>query len=137
MKNDFEKLYEAANITLRQTKVMRYPRQIQLSEEFMTALKKEVDKHTEVIDESQAPIRNFPDKFLKALKFELSEITEAKKAKIKQTDKEKPEQLKARPRQKWDIDPRTRVHQKGGKKARDQYDRNRDKKEWKKDADSS
>jgi hypothetical protein len=136
MKHDFEKLYEAANNTLKTTKVMRYPRQIQLSEEFMEALNKEVSRHVDVIDEAQGPIRHFPDKFLKALKFELSEITEAKKQKQKQQVKDMPEQLKARPRQKWDIDPRTRVHQKGGKTPRDQYDRKRDKREWKKEADS-
>jgi hypothetical protein len=79
MMDNFEKLYESANKTLRQTKIFRYPKQIQLSEEFIQALEKEVKAHTEILDEdNHQPIRNFSEKFLKALKFEVSELTRKK-----------------------------------------------------------
>ena len=120
MKNDFEQICEAVSTTLKQTKVLRYPRQIQLSKEFMSALAEEVKRHMKVLDESNEPIRDLPEKFLKALKFELVELTEKKDKKITQMD--------MRPRQKWNINPRTRVHQTGKKIG---YDRAKEKKDWK------
>ena len=101
MKNEYEKLCESVNNTLRQTKILRYPRQIQFSEEFTRALAKEVSRHMQSIDEANQPIRDLPEKFLKALRFELVELTESKKAK----------QKSLRPRQQWTINPVTRVHQ--------------------------
>jgi hypothetical protein len=118
---DFQKLYEAVNTTLRQTKILRYPKQIQFSEEFHKALTKEVARHMQILDESKEPIRDLPEKFLKALKFELTELTEKKT--------ELPNQLKAKPRQQWAIKPTERVHQAGKKPG---YDRNTAKREWKK-----
>lgn len=82
MNDNFQQLYEAVNNTLKQTKVIRYPKQIKLSEEFIKALEEEVSKHLNVLDESQGIIRNFPEKFLKALKFEIKEIAEAKKSEM-------------------------------------------------------
>ena len=69
---EYEKMCESI-LTLKTTLVSRYPKQIQLSEEFLTTLKKEINRFM-VIDESeQAPIQNFEDKFLKALRFEIVE----------------------------------------------------------------
>lgn len=121
MTNEFEQLYESLITTLKQTKIMRYPRQIQLSEEFLKALSKEVNKHMDILDESQQPIRDLPEKFLKALQFELKEITEGKN--------KNPNQLKYRPRQKWEINPRTRIHDKPG------YNRAEQNKKWKKETE--
>ena len=72
----------------------------------------------QILDESKQPIKDLPEKFLKALKFELIELSEGKMKKKNQID--------LRPRQKWDINPRTRVSP--GKKAG--YERAREKKDW-------
>jgi hypothetical protein len=51
---------------------VRYPKQIQFSEEFQTALKKEFSRlQTLKENETEAPqpIRNYRDKFLKAVNF--------------------------------------------------------------------
>lgn len=121
MKNEFEQLCESLSTTLKQTKILRYPRQIKLSEEFMKALRKEVSIHKGFLDESKQPIKDLPEKFLKALRFELMELNEKKE--------KKPSQMDLRPRQKWEINPKTRISP--GKKAG--YDRNREKKDWKED----
>lgn len=121
MKTVFESLCESINTTLKQTKIFRYPRQIQFSEDFSKALKKEVARHLHIIDESKQPIRDLPEKFLKALKFELVELTEKKIHGI--------DQLDMRPRQKWNINPVTKIHQDGKKSG---YNRAKEKKNWKK-----
>lgn len=119
MKNEFEHLYESISNTLIQRKILRYPKQIQLSEEFKKSLSKEIARHMQVIDESQQPIRDLPEKFLKALKFELFELTEAKMKKS---------QMDLRPRQKWDINPKTRV----SPNNKTEYNRAKEKKDVKK-----
>jgi len=51
---------------------VRYPKQIQFSEEFHIALKKEFQRLQtleENEDEQSLPIRNYRDKFLKAVNF--------------------------------------------------------------------
>ena len=78
MMEQFESICEAVNVTLRQTKTIRYPRQIKLSEEFLESLRHEYSTHVEIIDESNRPIRDLPIKFLKAMKFELSELNKEK-----------------------------------------------------------
>jgi hypothetical protein len=103
MNNEFNVVLESINTTLRQTKIMHYPKQIQFSEEFSKALSKEVARHMQIIDESKQPIRDLPEKFLKALKFELTELTEKK---INSA-----EQLKMKPRVKMGIDTSTKVHE--------------------------
>ncbi len=123
MKADFETLCESISNTLKQTQVLRYPRQIQFSEEFTAALTKEVARHMSILDESQQPIRDLPEKFLKALKFELTELTEKK---IKKSS-----QLDIQPRRSWKLNPVTRVHQ-SGKKAG--YDRSKEKKQERKES---
>ena len=122
MKNDFETMCESLNTTLRQTKILRYPKQIQFSEEFTRALTKEVTRHLQIIDESKQPIRDLPEKFLKALKFELVELTEKK---IKTQN-----QLNLKPRIKWAINPTQRVHGDGKKPG---YDRAKEKQKIHKD----
>lgn len=107
MINNFSHLCEAVSTTLKQTKILRYPKQIQLSEEFMKALSKEVAKHVKILDESQSPIKDFPEKFLKALRFELVELTEKK---LKTSN-----QMDMKPRQSWSIKPTERIHGQGKK----------------------
>jgi hypothetical protein len=121
MKNDFKNLCESINTTIKLTKIYRYPKQIQFSEEFTKALQKEVARHMQILDESKQPIKDLPEKFLKALRFELSELTEGKKEKKRQID--------LRPRQKWEMNPATRINP--GKKG--VYDRAREKREWNKE----
>lgn len=118
MKNEFETLCESISTTLKQTKILRYPKQIQFSEEFTKALTREVARHMQIIDESQQPIRELSEKFLKALRFELTELTEKATKKSSQMD--------LRPRQKWTIKPMQRVHQDGKKVG---YDRAKEKKQ--------
>jgi hypothetical protein len=59
-------------LTLKQTKTIRYPKQITLSEEFISALKKEI-RRFDAISESKEPVRDFENKFLKALTFHIKE----------------------------------------------------------------
>ena len=101
-----------------------YQIKIQFSEDFAKALAKEVSRHMQILDESKQPIKDLPEKFLKALKFELVELTEGK-------TKPKPTQLDLMPRKKWNMNPVTRVHQDGKKGG---YNRSRDKTDWKKEA---
>ena len=122
MKNEFGTLLESLNLTLRQTKILRYPRQIQFSEDFSKALSKEVARHMQILDESKQPIRDLPEKFLKALKFELTELTEKKIKKSTPMD--------MRPRQKWEKSPVEKIHQDGKKagynRAREKQDTNKE-----------
>lgn len=122
MKNQFKEICEAVNTTIKQTKIFRYPKQIKLSEEFIKALNKEIGRHMQTLDESSEPIRDLPEKFLKALRFELVEITEKKDKKQNQID--------LKPRQKWDVSPVQKVHTAGKK---DGYNRARQKKDWSKE----
>lgn len=54
--------------TIKQTKIMRYPKQIRLSETFRQALKREINRMSR-----EEGLPNFDEKFLKALRFELFE----------------------------------------------------------------
>lgn len=112
----FEKLLESLE-TIKQVKILRYPKQIQLSEDFKRSLAKELVRQQALIKESNGSIVNFDEKFLKALKFFLYE----KKKEKKQS------QLDFKPRQQWDINPRERVHGSGKK---DGYNRSREKRNW-------
>jgi 16S rRNA G1207 methylase RsmC len=63
-------------LSIKQTKIMRYPKQISLSREFLEALKKEVEGNL-IIDESkEEPIKNFREKFIKALHFHITDLQE-------------------------------------------------------------
>ena len=65
----FESFYPT---TMKLITRVRYPKQIQFSEEFQTALKKEFSR-LQTLKENEAeapqPIRNYRDKFLKAVNF--------------------------------------------------------------------
>lgn len=126
MKNEFEVLCESVNTTLKQTKIFRYPKQIRFSEEFTKALCKEVSRHMSVLDESQQPIRDLPEKFLKALKFELTELTEKKIGKTKEMTQV--DYMRSVRKPTGGVE---KVHGKGKKAG---YDRAREKKEWKAEA---
>lgn len=68
----FLNLYESLS-TIKQTKTIRYPKQINLSEDFIKSLKSEINRHL-VIDESkEMPIRNLNEKLLKAINFHIIE----------------------------------------------------------------
>jgi hypothetical protein len=70
--NEYRNLVESLT-TMIMTHRLRYPKQINLSEEFRAALKKEVSRHQQMFGESNEPLNNFEDKLLKALKFEIFE----------------------------------------------------------------
>jgi len=70
----FRELCEALEITtMVQTKRLRYPKQIKLSEEFLNSLKREIVKHQTIDESKELPIMNFKEKFLKAITFHLAE----------------------------------------------------------------
>ncbi len=77
--DNFNTICESALTTIKQTKIMRYPKQIQLSDKFIRALRNEVERCMQIIDDSQQPIRDLQEKFLKALRFEITEISQKKK----------------------------------------------------------
>lgn len=68
--NKFKLLCESL-ATLKTTKILRYPKQIHLSEEFLKSLKKEIQRFQTLDESSEQPIRNFNEKFLKALHMQL------------------------------------------------------------------
>lgn len=68
----FQTLLESLSV-IKKTTVMRYPKQIKLSEEFQTALRKEITRHCS-LTESKQVIPNFDEKFLKAIRFQLYEM---------------------------------------------------------------
>ena len=80
MKETFDSLYEGFYpTTMKLITRVRYPKQIQFSEEFTKALDKEF-KRLQTIEESEnkeqqvAPIRNYKEKFLKAVNFCVSSL---------------------------------------------------------------
>lgn len=72
--NNFEELCESFGV-IKTVKRERYPKEIQLSEEFLEALKKEYYK-LKLEESSEKPIRNYSDKFNKALRFEIASLNE-------------------------------------------------------------
>jgi hypothetical protein len=78
MTQQFNELCEESTMSLTTKKTIRYPKQIQLSEEFLSAFKSEVERFN-ILDESTDPIHNFSAKFLKALQIELVEEMKKKK----------------------------------------------------------
>ena len=69
---EFEELCEKFGI-MQTTKRMMYPRQIKLSEEFLRALKDEYYRQ-KLEEDVEAPVKNRPEKFLKALRFQIKEL---------------------------------------------------------------
>jgi len=76
----FSDLCESFGI-IKQTKRIMYPRQIKLSEEFMAALKGEYYRLT-IEEDNDHPIKNRPQKFLKALQFHVQDLESNKEAEL-------------------------------------------------------
>lgn len=79
MKKNFNELFESFYpTTMKLITRVRYPKQIQFSEEFITALGKEF-KRLQTIEENETeqqttPIKNYKEKFLKAVNFCVSSL---------------------------------------------------------------
>jgi hypothetical protein len=72
--SNFEEMCESFGV-MKTVKRERYPREIRLSEEFLEALKKEFYNH-KLEEDAEKPIRNYPEKFSKALRFEISHLND-------------------------------------------------------------
>ena len=126
----FLKLCESLS-TIKKTTTIRYPKQIQISEEFKAALKKEMSRIQSLIQESKQPIINFTEKFIKALRFHIVELSERKVPKSTQRDQKLApiiKQLNILQSVRKPMPPPTKVLDKQG------YDR-KDKK-WKRDVEN-
>jgi len=73
----FINLCESLSV-IKKTTVMRYPKQIQISKEFVESLGKELERFFGLLKESKQPVNNFTEKFLKALRFHVVDLTEKK-----------------------------------------------------------
>jgi len=74
--SEFEKLCEQHGI-LKTVRNERYPSQIKFSKEFMESLAKEFYSNKLKLDEDkEKPIRNYQEKFNKALRFEISHLNQ-------------------------------------------------------------
>ncbi len=77
--NNFEQLVESFfPTTMKVVTRVRYPKQIQFSEKFLKSLKEEFSR-LQMIEEAETatevkPIRNYKDKFLKAINFCVSNL---------------------------------------------------------------
>lgn len=77
--NNFEQIVESFfPSTMKVVTRVRYPKQIQFSEKFIKALKEEFTR-LQMIEEAETdvevkPIRNYKDKFLKAINFCVSSL---------------------------------------------------------------
>lgn len=69
---EFDELCEGLGIIKKVTRE-RYPREIRLSEEFLEALKKEYYDH-KLEEDNERPVRNRPQKFSKALRFQIEHL---------------------------------------------------------------
>ena len=76
----FDDLCESFGI-IKQTKRIMYPRQINLSEEFMQALKSEYYRLT-LEEDSEQSVKNRPEKFIKALQFHVRDLENNKEAEL-------------------------------------------------------
>ena len=70
--NRFEELCETFGV-MKQVKRERYPREINLSEEFLAALKKEY-YDLKLSEDNEKPVRNRPEKFNKAIRFHINHL---------------------------------------------------------------
>jgi len=75
MKRNFELLCEALT-QIKTTKILRYPKQINLSKEFLESLEKEVKRHLVIDESTELPIQNLNEKMLKAINFHIIDIRE-------------------------------------------------------------
>jgi 3-methyladenine DNA glycosylase AlkC len=70
----FDELCEGFGV-IKQTKRILYPKQIQLSEEFLQALRNEYYR-MKLEEDLEQPVKDRPQKFLKALQFHLTSLEE-------------------------------------------------------------
>ena len=70
--SEFDELCENMGIMKKITRE-RYPREIKLSEAFLEALKKEYYDH-KLEEDNERPVRNRPEKFAKALRFQITHL---------------------------------------------------------------
>lgn len=75
MKTKFEQLVEEQYSTIRKTVGMRYPREIQFSEEFMESIRREYCTQ-KINEDASSPVKNRGQKFTKALTFVVSDIVD-------------------------------------------------------------
>jgi len=120
----FKKLYESLN-TIKKVVIMRYPKQIALSEDFKKALASEIARFN-TLQESKQPIINVAEKFLKALRFHVLELMEKK---IKGDKKSLSQRDFLNSVRKPGIPAEKIIEPKKGKA----YDRRKEKREWKKE----
>jgi|GEM_PF-694646 len=73
--NKFEQVCESFGI-IKTVKREIYPREIRLSEEFLSALKKEFYHH-KLEEDTTKPVKNYPEKFAKALRFQISHLNDS------------------------------------------------------------
>jgi len=78
--NKFEELCEGFGV-IKQTKRIMYPRQISLSENFLKALKDEYYRLT-LEEDTEKPVSNRPQKFIKALQFHVRDLEQNKEAEL-------------------------------------------------------
>ena len=76
----FDELCESFGI-IKTTKRIMYPRQIKLSEEFLQALKDEYYRLT-LDEDDEKPVKNRPQKFVKALQFHIADLERNKEAEL-------------------------------------------------------
>ena|SRR4030067_1248993 len=81
----FQKLCESLSV-IKKTTIIRYPKQIQLSEEFRLALDKEIQRFATLIEESKQPINNLTEKFVKALRFHVVDLLEKRISNVKRRE---------------------------------------------------
>ena len=80
MDSKFNDLCESFGV-IKQTKRIMYPRQINLSEEFLQALKNEYYRLT-LEEDAEKPIQNRPQKFVKALQFHVADLEKNKEVEL-------------------------------------------------------
>lgn len=72
--SEFEQLCESMGI-IKTVRREMYPKEIRLSEEFLEALKKEFYHH-KLEEDAEKPVKNYSEKFAKALRFEIAGLNE-------------------------------------------------------------
>lgn len=79
-KMTFDQLAESFGV-MQKTKRTMYPRQIKLSETFLDALKSEYYRLT-IEEDLEKPVKNRPEKFVKALQFHVRDLENNKEAEL-------------------------------------------------------
>ena len=77
----FDELAESFGVIKKTTRQL-YPRQIKMSPEFLDALKEEYYRLT-IEEDAEKPIKNKPQKFIKALQFHVADLEKNKEAELR------------------------------------------------------